>query len=172
MEEEKKKKGFFQEFKEFICRGNIMDMAVGVIVGSAFTAIVTALSNGILKPIINWIIALCVGGDTDALASAYTILKPGYVVDENGVATDVIDLSKSIYIDWGGFISAIINFLLVALVLFLIVKAYNKARNMQDEFVNAQKQKLEAKKQEQLLKEQAIKEELKNAEDSTPSSTE
>ena len=51
-------KKFFAEFKTFISRGNVMDMAVGMIIGSAFTAIVTALSNGILKPLINWIIAL------------------------------------------------------------------------------------------------------------------
>lgn len=144
--ENEKKKGFFHEFKEFICRGNIMDMAVGVIVGSAFTAIVTALSDGILKPIINWIIALVCGGDTDALASAYTILKAGYQVDENGVSTGVIDLSKSIYIDWGAFVSAIINFLLIAFVLFCIVKAFNKARDAQDEFNKKQLEKLEALK--------------------------
>lgn len=54
-------KKFFGEFKAFITRGNVLDMAVGVIVGSAFTAIVTALSNNILKPIINWILALCLG---------------------------------------------------------------------------------------------------------------
>ena len=49
---------FFQEFRKFISRGNVVDLAVGVIIGSAFTAIVTALSNNILKPIINWVLSL------------------------------------------------------------------------------------------------------------------
>ena len=124
-----KKKGFFGEFKAFIARGNIMDMAVGVIIGGAFTAIVTALTNGILKPIINWILALIVGGN-DPLAAAYTFLKKAYVLDDAGkVALDesgaeIIDLTKSIYIDWGSFVSAIINFLLIAMILFIIVKAF------------------------------------------------
>ena len=52
------KKGFFAEFKEFITRGNVIDMAVGVIIGGAFTAIVTALTSGILQPIINYLIGL------------------------------------------------------------------------------------------------------------------
>ncbi len=103
---------FFKEFKTFITRGNVLDMAVGVIVGGAFTAIVTALTSNILQPIINWIIAACVGGD--ALGSAVTVLS--------GSADD---LSTAIYIDWGAFISAIINFMLIAFVLFCIVKAIN-----------------------------------------------
>lgn len=58
MVNDKEKKGFWKEFKEFITRGNILDMAVGIIVGGAFTAIVNALCNNILKPIVNWILAL------------------------------------------------------------------------------------------------------------------
>ena len=72
---------FFGEFKKFIMRGNVMDLAVGVIIGSAFTAIVTALSNNILRPVINWFIALICG--EDSLSNIYTFLKR--VVDENGV---------------------------------------------------------------------------------------
>ena len=67
-------KKFFQEFKKFISRGNVMDMAVGTIIGAAFTAIVTALSNGILKPIINMVLYYCFGGDNDALDKMYTVL--------------------------------------------------------------------------------------------------
>ena len=156
MAEEKKKKGFFGEFKEFISRGNIMDMAVGMIVGSAFTAIVTALSNGILKPVINFILATISGGN-DPLASAYTFLKKGYEVDEAGNLTNIIDLSKSIYIDWGAFLSAIINFLLVALVLFLIVKAFNKLRETQEKIIIEQKAKIEARKQ-QILEDESKEE--------------
>lgn len=112
-------KKFFGEFKKFISRGNVMDMAVGTIIGAAFTSIVTALSNGILKPIINWIIYICCGGDTDALTKMYTPLVAVYAED------GTLDLTNSVYIDWGAFVSAIINFLLIAFVLFCIVRAFN-----------------------------------------------
>ncbi len=112
-------KAFFNEFKQFITRGNVLDMAVGVIVGGAFTGIVNGLSNFILKPLINALLALILGDG--ALEGAVTILgKPAMM--EDGVT---IDLANSIYIDWGSFISAIINFLIVAFVLFLIVKTMN-----------------------------------------------
>lgn len=106
-------KKFFGEFKKFILRGNVLDMAVGVIVGGAFTAIVTALTNNILRPIINWIIA-AIFGDDSGLA-VYTFLRG-----------DINDLEKAIYIDWGAFISAIINFILIAFVLFLIIRTINR----------------------------------------------
>lgn len=126
-------KKFFAEFKKFITRGNIVDMSVGVIVGGAFTAIVNGLSNFVLKPIINWVLALLLG--KDALSDIYTYLKPVYVdeIGADGVATgnQVIDLAQSIYIDWGAFINAIINFLLIAFVLFTIVKIINKVSDAQ-----------------------------------------
>ena len=87
-------KKFFSDFKKFITRGNILDMAIGVIVGSAFTAIVTALSNKIIMPLINLLLSL--GGN--GLDSAYSILKAVYDSEGN------LDLTKSIYIDWGAFI--------------------------------------------------------------------
>ena len=127
-----KLKSFFGEFKKFISRGNVLDMAVGVIVGGAFTAIVNGLSNFILKPIINWILALVIG--KDGLEGAITMLSPAYTLDENGaVLVDeagkkVVDLANSIYIDWGSFINAIINFFLIAFVLFSIVKIINRVR--------------------------------------------
>lgn len=116
-------KQFFTEFKKFITRGNVLDMAVGVIVGGAFTAIVNGLSNNILKPIINWLIALVLG--KEGLSGAITMLSPSYKTDAAGVVTQELDLASSIYIDWGAFISAIINFLLIAFVLFSIVKIIN-----------------------------------------------
>lgn len=131
------KKGFFGEFKEFISKGSVVDLAVGVIIGGAFTAIVTALTTHIFQPLINWLISLLGGGD--ALASARTILSrvDTTIVDEaTGLTKTVIDWESSIYIDWGAFISAIINFLLVAVILFCIVKAINSAK--------AAKEKLEA----------------------------
>ena len=117
-------KKFFKEFKEFISRGNIVDMAVGVIIGTAFTAIVTALTNKILMPIINFVLLLIVGGN--GMDSIYTFLKKVYTVDANG--DPIVDLANSIYIDWGAFIIAIINFILIALVLFCIIKALMRAK--------------------------------------------
>jgi large conductance mechanosensitive channel len=125
-------KKFFAEFKKFITRGNVVDMAVGVIVGSSFTAIVNGMSNFILKPLINWLLALIFGADS--LKDLYTMLKPAYVLDEAGNATSQIDLANSIYIDWGSFINAVINFFLIALVLFTIVKIINKFREENKEF--------------------------------------
>ena len=126
-------KKFFKEFKEFISRGNVMDMAVGVIIGGAFSAIVTALTNNILMPIINWVIAAIVG--EDGMAGAVTFLSKVYTLDETGaVVTDasgemVVDMANSIYINWGAFITAIINFILIALVLFLIIRTFNNIKN-------------------------------------------
>ena len=124
-------KKFFSEFKTFITRGNVVDMAVGVIVGSSFTAIVNGLSNFVLKPLINYLLAIIFG--KDSLTELYTMLQPAYVLDEAGNATAEIDLAKSIYIDWGSFINAIINFFLIALVLFTIVKIINKFRAERNE---------------------------------------
>ena len=118
-------KSFFKDFKKFISRGNVVDMAIGVIVASAFTAIVTALTNGIIMPFINWLLALGGAG----LDSAYTFLKVAYEIDAttgeiltDSAGNQVIDLANSIYIDWGAFITAIINFILIALVLFTVLK--------------------------------------------------
>ena len=97
-------KKFLEEFKVFITRGNVIDMAVGVTVGSAFTAIVTAVSTNIIKPFINWIISIIIGADT--LSQCYTFLgaKPEDLTDPT------LDLTLYNYIDWGAFINAIINY--------------------------------------------------------------
>ena len=127
-------KKFLEEFKKFITRGNVLDMSVGVIVGGAFTGIVNGLSNFILKPLINFLLALVLGGE--GLSGAISMLSPAYVFDTatGNFALDVngnkiIDLANSIYIDWGAFISAIINFLIIAFVLFTIVKIMNNIRD-------------------------------------------
>ena len=120
-------KKFFGEFKKFITRGNVLDMAVGVIVGGAFTAIVNGLSNFVLKPIINWLLALILG--KGSLSEVFTFLgTPTYLED------GTIDLANSFYIDWGSLINAIINFLLIALVLFTIVKIINKVKENNGKF--------------------------------------
>ena len=132
-------KNFFGEFKKFITRGNVVDMAVGVIIGGAFTAIVTALTNQILMPIINFVLFRITGGK--GFENIYTFLQTTYQVGEDGKylldtnGEQIIDLTKSIYIDWGAFITAIINFLLIALVLFFIIKMINTLHD------NAEKQK-------------------------------
>lgn len=101
-------KHLLAEFKEFINRGNVIDMAVGIIIGAAFTAIVTSLTNDIINPLIK----LITGGNGTEVAGL-TIPVPG---TENGI-------------DFGAFISAIINFLIVAWVVFMIVKAFNKMKD-------------------------------------------
>ncbi len=123
-------KKFFAEFKKFITRGNVVDMAVGVIVGSSFTAIVNGLSNFILKPVINALLALIFG--KDSLSDLHTYLVKVMTLGEDG--KEIIDLTQSIYIDWGSFINAVINFFLVAFVLFSIVKIINKFRDEHKKF--------------------------------------
>ena len=146
------KKGFFAEFKEFITRGNVLDMAVGVIIGGAFTAIVTALTGGILQPVINYLIGLMLGDAS--LEACRTILGKTFYTFEPVInpetgetigATKVIDWSKTNFIDWGAFISAVINFILVALILFIIIKAINSVHQKGLEA----KAKLEAEKKEE-----------------------
>lgn len=151
---EKKKKGvkkFFDEFGKFIMRGNVLDLAVGVIVGGAFTGIVNALSDHILKPIINWLLALILG--ENSLEGIYTYLKR---VETDGA----VDLAKSIYIDWGAFINAIINFLLIAFVLFCIVKTINKFAEAHDKMVGdldfPKKKKIAEYKKSGMTKKEAI----------------
>ena len=120
-------KKLFKEFKEFINKGNVLDLAVGMIIGAAFTAIITAVVNGILKPLINLIPI----GET----GLQTVLRPA-VVDET---TNTV-LVEALILDWGAVISAIITFLLTALVLFIIIKAINTAKRKAEEA----KAKLEA----------------------------
>lgn len=135
---ERKKSTFWADFKKFITRGNVLDMAVGVIVGSAFTAIINALSNNILKPLINFILARILG--ENSLSEVYTFLKRVDLADGSGMP----DLTQSIYIDWGAFINAIINFLLIALTLFTIVRIITRVRAKLDAKELAEKARLEA----------------------------
>ena len=153
-------KNFFAEFKKFITRGNVMDMAVGVIVGGAFTAIVNGLSNFILKPLINYLLAMMLGKDT--LAGIHTMLLPAYTVDEAGqtvldeFGNKVIDLANSIYIDWGSFINAIINFFLIAFVLFCIVRVFNRMRDNQKEAAEAAQGRKAKKADRKVMKAEGV----------------
>ena len=116
------KKGFIGEFKEFILRGNVMDMAVGVIVGGAFTAIVTSLNEDILTPIIG------IFGGTD-----FSELKVTLGSGENAPT-----------LLYGNFITAVINFLITAFVIFIIIKSINKASEKAAALVKKNKEDAEA----------------------------
>ena len=105
-------KKFFAEFKKFALKGNVMDLAVGVIIGGAFSAIVTALTANFIQPLINSIGGAEVGG----------AIKLPWVDYSNLSAEEAAALS----LNYGAFITAIINFVIIALVLFLLVKGMNK----------------------------------------------
>lgn len=142
-------KKLFTEFKKFITRGNVLDLAVGVIIGGAFTSIVNALTNNILKPLINWILSLIFPGD--GLAGAITILgTPVYTTDDTG--NQILDLANTIHIDWGAFISAIINFFLIAIVLFAIIKTINTINETKEKVVTDTKEKRRERLYKKLLK--------------------
>jgi large conductance mechanosensitive channel len=145
-------KNFFAEFKKFITRGNVMDMAVGVIVGGAFTAIVNGLSNFILKPLINYLLAMILGKDT--LAGIHTMLLE--VTTTNEAGETVVDLANSIYIDWGSFINAIINFFLIAFVLFCIVRIFNRMRDNQKEAAEAAQGRKAKKADRKVMKAEGV----------------
>lgn len=97
-------KKFLDEFKAFAMQGNVLDMAIGVVIGAAFKAIIDSLVNDIINPIIGLV------GGTDLSGYVLTILG--------------VDLR------YGSFISAIINFLIVAFILFIVVKSFNKAKSL------------------------------------------
>lgn len=143
-------KKFFGEFKKFITRGNVVDLAVGVIVGGAFTAIVTSLTNHIIRPIINWIISLITG--KEGLTGVYTFLSEAYTTDAAGNV--VRDLANSIYIDWGAFITAILDFFIIAFTVFLIVKIINTSREKLKEFGETLQKET---KKERILEKKAVR---------------
>ena len=99
-----KLKKFFEEFKEFISRGNVLNLAVGVIIGGAFSSIVTSFTDNIIKPIIN-----CIGGSQGQ--------GKLHLIGDN-------------YIDYGAFLSAVIHFVIMAFIIFIIVKAVNKMMSL------------------------------------------
>lgn len=131
-------KKLWNEFKTFINKGSVIDLAVGMIIGSAFTAIVNSLVNGILKPLINLI---PISPDGTGLQ---TVLR-GPVLDAEGKV-----ISEALILDWGGVISAIITFFVTALVLFAIIKGINKLKEAGEtatqKITDMAKQELDKKK--------------------------
>ena len=109
-------KKMFNEFKAFIARGNVMDMAVGVIVASAFGKITTSLVNDVFMPFISWLFG------TRDMTALNLVVRPE-IVNEAGEVTQA-----AITIGFGTFVATIIDFLLVALVVFMVVKAMNTAK--------------------------------------------
>ena len=118
----------FKEFKEFIMRGNMLDLAVGVIIGGAFGAIITSLVNNILMPLIG----LALGGNAD-FSNAFVVLKDAPEVDGKvpPLPETLAEAQEAGFtcLGYGAFISAIISFLIIALCLFLVIKAFNKAKD-------------------------------------------
>ncbi|MBO0451622.1 large conductance mechanosensitive channel protein MscL [Candidatus Enterococcus murrayae] len=103
----------FKEFKEFLMRGNVIDLAVGVVIGTAFTAIVTNVVNGLITPLVGLIVSLFTKGKD--LNEAMSVLDWTPV--------------KGVTFAFGDVVSALITFIITGFVLFLIVKAANKAKN-------------------------------------------
>ena len=130
-----KGKGFFGEFKEFILRGNVVDMAIGVIIGSAFSALITEFTKDFINPLINGIGGVEVGG-TIKIYGGQELL-------------------------WGNFVTAVINFVIIAFVLFMMLKVMNKLLSIRDkkEEKEDKKEEAQANRQEELL--EAILAELK-----------
>ena len=122
-------KKFVEEFKAFISRGNVMDMAIGVIVGGAFGAITSSLVANIITPLLAWLFGT---PNTDALNITLR-------------AADEAAGTEAIVLGLGTFLGAIINFLIIALVLFSVIKAMNKAHELAE---NLKKKEEEAAAEE------------------------
>lgn len=139
-----KLKKLLEEFKKFISRGNVVDMAVGVIIASAFTAIVNAVTKGLLMPLVNWAVRTATGGM--GLDGLRTILGEAvYTTDATGA--NIIDWSNTLYIDWGTFINSVIDFLLIAVMLFTILKIFTSLRKAAEDINSAN-----AKRKRQLIR--------------------
>ncbi len=116
-----KKSKFIGEFKEFISRGNVIDMAIGVVIGAAFKAIIDSLVNDIIMPVVGWLL-----GGIDF--SKYAITLTEATKDVDGTV-----LTEAVTINYGVFINTIISFLIIAFCLFCVVKIINKLRRKQEE---------------------------------------
>ena len=119
-------KKFFEEFKTFISRGNVMDMAIGVVIGGAFGAITSSLVADVVTPLLA---ALFQSPNTDAL---------------NITLRAAADGQEPIVLGLGTFLGAVINFLVIALVLFSVIKAMNKAKEMSEKLLKKKKDEEEA----------------------------
>ncbi len=110
-------KKFIAEFKEFAMKGNVVDMAIGVVIGAAFGKITTSLVNDVIMPLISRIT-----GGVDFSAWKW-VLKAAEVAEDG---TEIPEIA----VNYGSFIAVVLDFLIIALVLFLVVKAINKLRSI------------------------------------------
>lgn len=115
-------KKFFEEFKKFITRGNVVDMAVGVAVASAFTAIVTAFTKGFITPLL----ALLTDGVSD-LSEMKIVIRPEVVNELADGTTEVVTAEVALL--WGAFVQKIIEFFIIALALFIVLKIATAVAN-------------------------------------------
>ena len=115
-----KSKGFIGEFREFIARGNVMDMAVGVIIGGAFGKISTSLVNDVIMPFVSMLT-----GGVDF--SAWKIVLKQAVI-ENGE-----EVAAAVTVNYGAFLATIVDFLIVAFAIFCVIKAINKMHRKKEE---------------------------------------
>ncbi len=137
---------FFKEFKEFISRGNILDMAVGVIIGNAFGKIVTSLVNDIIMPLITWAFG------ANSLAELSVVLKWGDGLDELGNVAKVPTLTWN----YGNFIQSIIDFLIVAFCIFLVIKLIMKSKQIAQNAKERAAQGKPTKEQKEILKKRGV----------------
>lgn len=114
--------GFIKEFREFAIKGNMIDLAVGVIIGTAFSKIIDSLVADIIMPIANFIL----GGQVDFTNQFIVLRMPEGYAGPDTYAD--LTAAGAILFAWGNFLTIFINFLLLALVVFMIVKAMNTAR--------------------------------------------
>ena len=119
-------KGIFKEFEQFALRGNVVDLAVGVIVGAAFGKIVDSLVKDIVMPIVNFL----VGGSVDFSNKYIVLSRPAQYAGPETYA-DLTKAGANLFA-WGNFLTIVINFVLLAFVIFFMVKAINTARAKMD----------------------------------------
>ena len=135
---ERKKSTFWKDFKAFISRGNIVDLAIGLVVGAAFTAIVNSLVNDIIKPLI----ALLVDGDFSELVIPLR--------DAEYAADGVTVLREAITLNYGNLIMAILTFLIDAFVIFTVLRIVTKAKNrLKEESVKLKEKLMKAEDAEE-----------------------
>lgn len=118
-----KARGFIQEFQEFAVRGNMIDLAVGVIIGAAFGKIIDSLVSDVIMPAVSFIL----GGEVDFTNKFWVLRAPeGY---SGAMTADALNEAGAVVLYWGSFVTVLINFILLAFVVFCLVKAVNSARS-------------------------------------------
>jgi large conductance mechanosensitive channel len=118
-------KKFIEDFKKFITRGNVIDMAIGVIVGGAFNTIVTTMNQKILMPIVNWALSyVSDGSEFCTVLPNYTLYDPVTHAGATPVVVNGVSYYSVNYINWSALIESVINFFFIALTLFIIMRVF------------------------------------------------